>query len=120
MKPFDLEKARGGAKVCTRNGYKVEILRFDVKNPDYPIVALITDNDGIEICQSYTKDGKYDKGLDKDFRDLVMTPVKHKGWINIYSFITPCTGINIYPTKELAISKAVDGLIDTICIEWEE
>lgn len=31
MKPFDLEKAKAGAPVCTRNGYKAEILRFDIK-----------------------------------------------------------------------------------------
>lgn len=125
MKPFDLTKAKAGAPVCTRNGLKVEILRFDVKNPDYPIAALITDNDGIEFCQSYAEDGKYNKESDEDFRDLVMAPIKHKGWVNIYPNDSKSTtkyivGSEIFSTKEMAIQVAVSSCVTTIPIEWEE
>lgn len=84
MKPFDLEKAKAGAPVCTRNGLKVKILRFDVKNPNYQIAALVTDKNGIEYYESYTKDGRYYGAGYEDDRDLVMAPIKHKGWVNIY------------------------------------
>lgn len=125
MKPFDLEKAKAGAKVCTRNGLKVEILRFDVKNPNYQIAALITDENGVEYYQNYTKDGKYYGSKTEDHRDLIMTPSKHKGWLNIYPSdneftIGYETGLNVFPTKETAMFAAGPNCIATIPIEWEE
>lgn len=39
MKPFNLEEAKAGKPVCTRDGRKVNILRFDLNNP-YPIIAV--------------------------------------------------------------------------------
>ncbi len=124
MKPFDLEKAKAGAKVCTRNGYKVEILRFDVKNPYYPIIAVITNDDGIENYYAYTKDGKY-TDLNECPMDLVMATIKHKGYVNIYPSdniftIGYKTGSNIFPTKEKAMQASVPNRITTIPIEWEE
>ena len=41
MKPFNLEKAKQGAEVITRDGRKVKILTFSRRNNDYPIVALV-------------------------------------------------------------------------------
>ena len=125
MKPFDLEKAKAGAKICTRSGFKVEILRFDIKNSNYPIVALVTNNDGTEHCYMYTKDGKYNIDLNKYPIDLVIVPVKHRGWINIYPSNNKCnigyeTGSNIFPSKEMAILAASSNHIATIPIEWEE
>lgn len=124
MKPFDLEKAKAGAKVCTRNGLKVEILKFDVKNSYYPIIAVITNNNGIENCYAYTKDGKY-TDLNECPMDLVMAPIKHKGWVNIYPDDSKSTtkyvvGSNIFPTKEIAKQVSAPNCIATIPIEWEE
>lgn len=41
MKPFNLEEAKAGKPVCTRDGYDARILCFDAKNPYYPVVALV-------------------------------------------------------------------------------
>ena len=40
LKPFDLQKAKEGKPVCTRDGRKARIICFDVNN-DKPIVAVI-------------------------------------------------------------------------------
>lgn len=42
MKPFNLEKAKVGKPVCTRNGRRVEIISFEnPSNNNYPILAKI-------------------------------------------------------------------------------
>ena len=42
LKPFDIQKAREGNPVCTRDGRKARIICFDKKG-DFPIVALVND-----------------------------------------------------------------------------
>lgn len=120
MKPFDLIAAKNGAPVCTRDGLKVEILKFDLKNCNYPIVALITLKDGSECIKTYTNNGKFSVSVKEDNIDLMMAPIKHKGWINVYYNSVYETGISIYSTKEEAENKATDEVVDTVCIEWEE
>lgn len=44
LKPFDLEAAKTGKPVCTRDGRKARIICFDKKDINYPIVALIEEN----------------------------------------------------------------------------
>ena len=62
MKPFNLKEyiANPSRKVVTRDGRKVtRILCTDAKG-DYPIIALVEDNDKtIEIPFTYTKEGSY-------------------------------------------------------------
>lgn len=41
FKPFDLEQAKAGKPVCTRDGRKARIICFDLKNGNHPIVAVI-------------------------------------------------------------------------------
>ena len=42
MKPFDIELAKAGYPVCTRDGRPVRILCFDRKSVDgYSILALV-------------------------------------------------------------------------------
>lgn len=45
IKPFDLEAAKNGAKVETRNGMKVEIVRWNLNN-SFPILGIITGDNG--------------------------------------------------------------------------
>lgn len=58
LKPFDLQKAREGKPVCTRDGAKARIICFDAKS-DAPIIALITTDDGTEIAFDYLSDGTF-------------------------------------------------------------
>lgn len=58
--PFDIEKAKSGAHVITRNGHDVRIICFDKKDNLKPIVALIKGTDGFEELAYYNKFGKLD------------------------------------------------------------
>ncbi|MCR4800387.1 MAG: hypothetical protein K5860_07765 [Bacteroidales bacterium] len=57
MKRFNLEAAKQGKPVCTKDGKKARIICFDKKG-DYPIVALVESKDG-EQLQDYKINGVY-------------------------------------------------------------
>lgn len=118
LKPFDLEAAKAGKTVCTRDGRKARIICFDAKC-NKPIVALIYDCNKETVFQ-YLENGRF--FVDQiDKYDLMMLPQKKEGWINIYKDFedTVCCA---YLTKEDALKNRSieDGYITTIKIEWEE
>ena len=121
LKPFDIQKAREGKPVCTRDGRKARIVCFDreflYNGQNYCIVALISEAPHNEVVYSYTKDGLYNPGKIHE-RDLMMLPEKRSGWINIYALNT------FYSSKEEAeanIDRDYEGeYIGTTEIEWEE
>lgn len=123
MKPFDLEAAKAGKPVYTRDGRKVRIICFDAKCIK-PIVALIYDCNKETVLQ-YLENGRF--FVDQiDKYDLMMLPQKKEGWVNVYKSYNvgkkiPCMA-SIYPTKEEAKKSSVVGLdyVDTVKIEWEE
>ena len=49
MREFNLEEAKAGAPVCTREGNKVKILCFDRELTDYPIVGYFITSRYTEI-----------------------------------------------------------------------
>ena len=123
LKPFDIQKARAGKPVCTRDGRKARIICFDVNN-DKPIVAVICCKDGKETYP-YTF---YPNGLNMDNNvfsntDLMMLPEKKEGWVNVYKGIDGVTfSKHPYTSKDEAIKKSgiLFGRIDTIKVSWEE
>lgn len=71
--PFDIEKAKQGAKVVTRDGHDVRILCFDRNSDEYPIVVLIQKkDDGDDGVETYTKNGKYVTAGDESDNDLMI------------------------------------------------
>lgn len=66
LKPFDIEKAKAGAKVVTRNGKSVRIVCWDMRGNDCPIVALISYG-GSEYIQSYKINGNF--YLERDYNE---------------------------------------------------
>ena len=112
LKPFDIQKAREGNPVCTRDGRKARIICFDAKGDPCPIIALVEEND-IESAYHYDKNGQ--NAYNKSKLDLMMLPEKKEGWVNVYKE-------RIYSTKEEAIEATYDGVtyVDTIKISWEE
>lgn len=122
LKPFDLEAAKAGKPVCTRDGHKARIICFDYNGEtgDYPIVALVHYNKGnkcYERVLKYTSDGLFNKYGDcRHDDDLMMLPEKKEGWANVYDD-TP-----IYDSKEEALNRRskIRGYIDTVKVSWEE
>ena len=119
LKPFDLEAAKIGKPVCTRDGHKARIICFDAKGVTYPILALIEEC-GKESTYCYDTCGK---STVHPNNDLMMLPEKHEGWVNVYKNKSGERSIGcMYPTKEKAISKVKmgDDYVTTVKIEWEE
>lgn len=124
-KEFDLELAKSGFPVKTRNGGKVMILCFN-RIASTPIVALVKIRDTLEKVYQYYNNGRCynSNGCSKD---LVMDDVKHEGWINIHYDIDNPFYSGIFKTKEEAerFYQQHDSDIDktkirTIKVEWEE
>ena len=118
LKPFDLEAAKAGKPVCTRDGRKVRIICFDAEC-NKPIVALIYVCNKETVFQ-YLKSGRF--FVDQiDKYDLMMLPRKKEGWLNIYKDFedTVCC---VYPTEKEALEdgETEKDYITTIKIEWEE
>ena len=83
MKPFNLEEAKAGKPVCTRDGRKVRILCTDLAETIFPIVAAVTcDNGREDIFRHKTCGSHYLSGTSSV--DLFMVADKHEGWVNIY------------------------------------
>lgn len=55
--PFDVNKAKAGAKVVTKNGFDVRIVAYDREDKSYPIIALVKKSDGFEKVMKYTECG---------------------------------------------------------------
>ena len=125
MEQFSLEKylENPNRKVVTRDGRSARIICTNRLGENYPVLALVN-NEDYEICCSYTTFGKLYTNQNRDCElDLLFAPDKKSGWINLYkmnSIISP--GPRAYDTKEEAESAAGDKsyYISTIKIEWEE
>lgn len=112
LKPFDLEAAKAGKPVCTRDGRKARIICFDTINKgNYPIIALLEDK-GCEAIFYYNKDGKCNVGTELD---LMMLPEKKEGWIIIHKEATYDK-----ETAEKIARETTANVIRIQKIEWEE
>lgn len=128
LKPFDLEAAKAGAPVVTRDGRPARIICFDAKSLNN-IIALVEDG-GSEEPISVTPDGEYSPCFGPSNNDLFMVTVKREGWVNMYK--TGCASGddilvhragNIFKTYEAAKDTATrecDTYIGTFRVEWEE
>ena len=127
LKPFDIQKAKEGKLVCTRDGRKVRIICFD-RIDAKPILALVpsTDGKGEVVFDYFTSGKRIASPLESDL-DLMMLPEKKEGWVNVYR---DCDGANItendniYSSEEAAIASAQvvnkNGYVATAKITWEE
>ena len=116
LKPFDLQKAREGNPVCTRDGRKARIICFDKKD-EQPIVALI-ENNGMESIDTFFLNGHACFKSEEVAGDLMMLPEKKEGWVNVYK--GGLLDTKSYPTKKEAFNKRGSDYVDTVKIEWEE
>lgn len=118
LKPFDLEEAKEGKPVCTRDGRKARIICFD-KRGGCPIIALVetfvVEYDCIrEETYYYTIDGREIGQNAESKDDLMMLHEKKEGWVNVYKK-------SIYKTKEEAFNRRdKENYLMTIKVDWEE
>lgn len=125
MKPFDLEKAKAGAPLCTRDGFRARIICFDADNDRFPIVALLKGDNGKEYPVSFTKKGRFSDEEKDSLDDLCMVGEKKEGWMNIYKRMDQVMNSSIYETKGEAMYKIIreneyPTYITTVKVEWEE
>lgn len=70
IKPFDLAKAKAGAKLKTRAGLPVEIFKWDARG-DYPIKGMVKEKEQ-DVSLNWTCDGScYADGTSSNY-DLVI------------------------------------------------
>jgi hypothetical protein len=127
MREFNLELAKQGHPVCTRDGRKARILCYDALTkdgmPPYPIVALVLEgesNEG-ENAYRYSENGKY-YGEENTPSDLMMASVKHEGWANVYSDTGYHLDKDIWEFEENAmeIGNEFPDYVATVKIEGED
>lgn len=118
MKPFNLEEAKAGKPVCTRDGRKARIISFDRHGEDCPIIALVVDSKNAE-CEEvidYTLDGICNENIiNHNKYDLMMLPQKKEGWIIIHK-----EAIYDKETAEKIARETTANVIKIQKIEWEE
>ena len=126
MKPFNLEKAKAGKPVCTRDGRNVRILSFNLKSTSRPIVAAVQHEAGKEdeYITTYTVYGHHFCNRVNEDDDLMMKCERKQGWMPIAWFGENKRGLLIFDTKEEAEAYYKDDedncIVDIIPIEWEE
>lgn len=126
LKPFDLEAAKAGKPVYTRDGRKARIVCFD-RIDARPILALVpsTDGKGEDVFDYFVSGKRIANSLESDL-DLMMLPEKKEGWVNIYKGNNGISkydcGDIVFNIKEEAIQYAQndDKYITTVKISWEE
>ena len=126
MKPFNLEQAKAGAPVCTRDGQPVRIVCYDLKGyKDYPILALVESPVGVEATVSYALNG-HPSLYSGTGIDLMMASVKREGWVNLYTCHSGATATDqcaLHHSEKEARSQVLKGngvYVATVKIEWEE
>lgn len=120
MKPFNLEEAKQGKPVVTRDGRPARILAFDRKG-EHRIIGLVTYMD-TEISYYWFLDGRTSADFDSKY-DLVMKAEKKEGWINLYRDNRGLvhTGVVCATEADSKSKIAPNGdYITTIKVEWEE
>ena len=127
LKSFNLEDAKAGKPVCTRDGRKARIICFD-KKYIRPIVALVDHWDeadeeveGIIECHN---DGYYNCREIPSPNDLMMLPEKKEGWVNVYKIKESTFGYitSYFDTEENAKEdkEQLPGYVATVKINWSE
>lgn len=128
-KPFNIEKARAGNPVCTRDLRPARIVCDNMSDgiSKDNILALVSETDGSETAYAYNRDGTFMGAGEQHRLDLMLATTKKSGWINIYKYQDEPfveTGLCVYESEEEAKTHAMtdeeDAYIATVKIEWEE
>ena len=123
MKPFNINLAKAKHPIQTRDGRPVRIICYDVKNPDYDIVALVNHGDNYELVKTYKSDGRSSTGMSNSSYDLFMVSTEYVKYVNIYNLHgLRWTNGQIFDTIEEAKSNILNEAeyIETATLKWHE
>jgi hypothetical protein len=96
MRPFDLEAARRGEPICTRDGNMARLLTEILNNKDYPIVVAVTRQGGCEEVEQYPCDGIFPCIQSPSENDLMMVKDKApKRYINAFNIELAKKGVPV-------------------------
>ena len=120
LKEFNLEAAKLGKPICTRDGKKARIICFDrvtnsTNEHTRSLVVLIPNPNGDEHSWYYTNEGTIIGRDEYDDYDLMMLPEKKEGWAVIRKD-------DIYETEEQAEDAILNSHVGAMIrkITWEE
>lgn len=123
MKPFNLEEAKAGKPVVTREGLPARIICFDIKGADFPMCVLILIEDK-ESLFAYLTDGIFQRNAQDNDMDLFMLTEQKEGWMNISPPYPNGLEIGvpglIYATEQEARKWRDQEAIATIKVTWGE
>ena len=123
MKQFNLEEylVNPSRKVITRDGRPVKIHCTNFAS-DQPIIATMGDE---EYSYSFSKDGRFMRGMYKSCHDLFFVPEKHERWMNVYrdrDMKITNSEVKLYTSQEEAekVGETNSYYITTEKNKWEE
>jgi hypothetical protein len=122
MRPFNIDDARQGKPVCTRDGRDVRIVCWDMNGEFYSLLAVIENEDGTEYGCEFRKNGKMNPTDRESDLDLFMKSETKTGWVNIYRNSVSREYRAIWDSEVRAknnIEKS-GSYITTVPITWEE
>lgn len=112
LKPFDIEKAKEGKPVCTRDGRSARIVCFDrIGISRLPIIALVKNGEHEDVY-FYHNNGRDNGNEEKDY-DLLMKPIIKTGWINVHKTN------GLYETEEDAKKNQLNDDFIAVKVEFE-
>ena len=80
MKPFNLDAAKRGDAIQTRDGENAKFIAHAPEAKAYKVVVLLNGE-----FETYTEDGTHCEGRKTGY-DLFMTPKKRTVWLNLNSY----------------------------------
>ena len=121
LKPFNIEEAKAGKPVCTRDGRKARIICFDAILDKGNSLIVLINNGSYESLEVYNLDGRYYLE-DLSQYDLMMLPEKEEGFINIYrnDKMFSCSPTPYKTRGEAFNGRKQQSYLCTIKVEWEE
>lgn len=123
MKPFDLEKAKSGHPLITRDGRKAKFITHVPECREYE--QVIVKCEGRDICTGYNIYGCFMLTTCGHPNDLFLAAEKKTGWVNIYPAelfknIKAADLSFAYTTEDLANINANPNRLACVEISWEE
>ena len=102
--------------VQTRDGREVRVLCTDTKGATYPVVGLVTDEDGDEEETSWTTGGDFNIDDSGDDTDLINVPERLVAYVNMY----PDRRCSAYRDRGAADEMAANTRVARVRVEGVE